>query len=85
MKPYQFFKICKHFNKEREKNTYAAVNEKKTAKRKRQIARNGKLRYLFQKWIQSFSNEHNTNKCFYGQHVHICRLIKVNLALPLAF
>ena len=49
MKPYQFFKICKHFNKEREKNTYAAVDKKKTAKRKRQIARNGKLQYLFRK------------------------------------
>ena len=28
MKSYQFFKICKRFDKERE-NTYAAVNEKK--------------------------------------------------------
>ena len=29
MKSYQFFKICKHFDEEREKNTYAAVNEKR--------------------------------------------------------
>ena len=28
----------------------------------RQIARNGKLQYLFQKKFQSFSNEHNTNQ-----------------------
>ena len=34
MKPYQFFKIWKPFDKEREKNTHAAVNEKrKTEKR----------------------------------------------------
>ena len=29
MKSYQFFKICKRFDKEREKKTYAAVNEKR--------------------------------------------------------
>ena len=29
MKSYQFFKICQCFDKEREKNTYAAVNEKR--------------------------------------------------------
>ena len=29
MKYYQFFKIRKHFDEEREKSTYAAVNEKR--------------------------------------------------------
>ena len=29
MKSYQIFKICKRFNTETEKNTYAAVNEKR--------------------------------------------------------
>ena len=29
MKSYQFFEICKSFDKEREKNTYAAVDEKR--------------------------------------------------------
>ena len=29
MKSYQFFEICKRFDKEREKNTYAAVDEKR--------------------------------------------------------
>ena len=29
MKSYQFFKIWKYFDKEKEKNTYAAVNEKR--------------------------------------------------------
>ena len=29
---------------------------------KQQIARNGKLQYLFQTWFQLFSNERNTNK-----------------------
>ena len=32
MKSYQFFKICKWFDKEREKTIYVAVNEKKTEK-----------------------------------------------------
>ena len=34
MKSYQFFKICKRFDKEREKSTYTVVNEKiKTEKK----------------------------------------------------
>ena len=33
MKSYQFFKICKRFDKEREKNTYAAVNERRKTKK----------------------------------------------------
>ena len=28
---------------------------------KREIVSNDKLQYLFQKWFQSFNNEHNTN------------------------
>ena len=107
VKSYQFFKITR---KEREKNAYAVVNEKrKTEKscfitdffiksfnliinhflyrklirgpifafgyqidarnikrgiKEKQITRNGKLQYLFQKQFQSFSTEHNTNKFF---------------------
>ena len=34
----------------------------KRGSRERQIARNGKLQYLFQKQFQSLSNEHNINK-----------------------
>ena len=34
MKSYQFFKICKRFDKEREKNTYAVVNDKRKTEKK---------------------------------------------------
>ena len=45
---------------------------------KRKIARNGKLQYSFQKWFQSFCNEHNKNKFLYWQNMHRWRLVKVN-------
>ena len=44
----------------------------------RQIARNSKLQYLFQKHFQCFSNEHNTIKFPLLTKVHIWHLIKVN-------
>ena len=33
MKSYKFFKICRRIDKEREKNTYVAVNEKRKTKK----------------------------------------------------
>ena len=110
MKSYQFFKICKRFDKEREKILMQqSMRKEKLRKaglcfitgwfiksfnmiiniflfrklirsrifafwyqgdarnikwgiREQQIARNGKLQYLFQKEYQSFSNDHNTIK-----------------------
>ena len=41
MKSYQFFKICKRFDKEREKKTYVTVNEKRNTEKTWTLFYNG--------------------------------------------